>query len=83
MATTLTKERASEIGGMAAGISLIVAILGAILVEPVVIAVGTVGMAAVAFAKLKAHSETPISTSTSHPMRRAEDHKAEHERVGA
>jgi len=83
MSATFTKERATEVSGVTAGISLIVAILGAILVEPVIIGVGAVGVAAAALVKLNAGPQAPAPTPTDHPMRRAEDQKREHEHVGA
>jgi hypothetical protein len=88
MSIALTREQASRLGGLTAGVSLGVALLGALLVEPIVIGVGAVGVAAAAFVKLSANEKSPTYTPSNHPMRRAEDQKREaedrkHERVGA
>jgi hypothetical protein len=74
MSIPLTKEQASKVGGLTAGIGLAVAILGAVLVEPVVIGVGALGVAAAALVKLNANTPAHSDyTPEKHPMRRAED----------
>lgn len=83
MGASLTKEQASKIGSGIAGLGLAVAILGALLVEPAVIGLGAIGVAAAALVKLSATSPNGQHyTPTNHPMRRAEDRKDERERVG-
>jgi hypothetical protein len=71
---SLTRERASKIGGWTAAASLAVAIAGAVAVQPIVIGVGTLGAAFAAYVKLSANGHnSPRYTPSNHPMRRATD----------
>jgi len=73
----LTKEQASKISGLTAGLSLAVAMCGAFLVEPIIIGIGALGAAAAAYVKLSTngHNSQPYNPSN-HPMRRATDRNA-------
>ncbi len=69
----LTREQASKISGLTAGVSVAVAILGAVLVEPVIIGIGTLGAAAAAYVKLSSNGHVSRYSATNHPLRREAD----------